>query len=83
MPLVYAADVAPNIEASDFVENLLTDGSLSVCYGASNSGKTFATDLALHVALGWTYRDRFEVEQGGVVYCVRRRLRHQKPRSSV
>ena len=70
LPLVYAADVAPNIEVSDFVENLLTDGGLSVCYGASNSGKTFfATDLALHVALGWTYRDRFEVEQGGVVYC--------------
>ncbi len=70
LPLVYAADVAPNIDVSDFVENLLTDGGLSVCYGASNSGKTFfATDLALHVALGWTYQNRFEVEQGGVVYC--------------
>lgn len=70
LPIIYSTDIAANVDTSDFVEDLLTEGALSVCYGASNSGKTFfATDLALHVALGWRYRGRFDVEQGGVLYC--------------
>ena len=54
--------------ADDFVEDFLTAGQMSVLYGPSNSGKTFfATDLSLHVALGWRWRDR-DINQGGVLY---------------
>lgn len=69
LPLVYFADAEPNLDAADFVEGLLIERAMSVIYGPSNCGKTFfATDLALHVAAGWNWRER-EVEQGGVIYC--------------
>ena len=69
LPLVFWEDMERKTETLDFVEGLLDEGSSAVLYGESNSGKTFfATDLALHVASGLTWRDR-DVTQGGVVYC--------------
>jgi hypothetical protein len=69
LPLLYASDVSPVIETSDFVEDLLRDKEFSVIYGQSNCGKTFfMLDLAMHVALGLKWREK-EVEQGGVIYA--------------
>lgn len=69
LPLVFFEDVAPNLDATDFVEDLLTEGSTSVVYGESNCGKTFfMTDLALHVATGRQWNGR-QIEAGGVIYC--------------
>lgn len=69
LPLIYADDVTPITETSDFIENLLCENQFSVIYGESNCGKTFfMMDLALHVALGKEWRGR-EVSQGGVIYA--------------
>lgn len=69
LPLLYASDVSPVLETSDFVEGLLRDNEFSVIYGQSNCGKTFfMLDLAMHVALGKKWRDK-DVEQGGVIYA--------------
>ena len=66
--LLEADQIQPSLAADDFVENLLISGAMSVVYGPSNCGKTFfASDLSLHIALGWRWRD-LEVEQGGVIY---------------
>lgn len=68
LPLVYYSEVQPALDAADFVEGLLIDGTMSVIYGESNCGKTFfALDLALHVAAGTAWRGR-EVDQRGVLY---------------
>jgi hypothetical protein len=62
------SDIEASFASDDFVEDLLIAGQMSVVYGPSNSGKTFfATDLAAHVALGRTWRDR-DVSQGGCLY---------------
>ena len=62
------SDIQASFASDDFVEDLLIAGQMSVVYGPSNSGKTFfATDLAAHVALGRTWRDR-DVSQGGCLY---------------
>ena len=69
LPVIYFADVQPNLDAADFVEGLLIEGAMSVIYGPSNCGKTFfMTDLALHVAGGQKWRGK-EIEAGGVIYC--------------
>jgi len=69
LPLLYADDVQPVTDTSDFVEDLLRDGEFSVIYGESNCGKTFfMLDMAMHVALGMKWRDK-EIEQGGVIYA--------------
>ena len=63
-----ADDITPVLSADDFVEGLLIAGSMSVVYGPSNVGKTFfAADLAMHVAMGWAWRER-EVSQMAVLY---------------
>jgi hypothetical protein len=50
------------------IKNVLDRGALAEIYGPSGSGKSFfATDLALHVALGWQWCGR-RVSQGGVLY---------------
>jgi hypothetical protein len=68
-PLVYADEIHAGDAALDFVEGLLVEGGMSVWYGDSNVGKTFALlDVAIHVALGRPWRGR-EVDQGAVVYC--------------
>jgi len=69
LPLVYFQDVEPALTGDDFVEDLLIRAAMSVFYGPSNCGKTFfASDLALHVAMGKPWNGR-EVAQGGVIYC--------------
>lgn len=68
LPFVWFDDARPNLDANDFVEGLLTSGSMSVIYGPSNCGKTFfVIDLALHVAWGKEWRGK-EVDQGAIVY---------------
>jgi len=68
LPFVWFEDAKPNLDANDFIEGMLTDGSMSVIYGPSNCGKTFfVIDLALHVAWGKQWRGR-EVERGAIVY---------------
>jgi RecA-family ATPase len=67
--IIRFADVEAVLDTADLVENLLSDGGMSVVYGQSNSGKTFwATDLCLHIACGWEWCGR-AVERKGVVYC--------------
>lgn len=67
--LTWFKDLAPTLDANDFVQGVLTRGSSAVIYGESNSGKTFlATDLGLHVSAGLEWFGR-RVEQGGVAYC--------------
>lgn len=66
---IKAKDIKPTIDVSDFVQDTLENGALSVVYGESNCGKTFfATDLCLHVAQGERWREK-RVEQGGVIYA--------------
>jgi hypothetical protein len=67
-PFIHADNLSNTAGAFDFVEDLLTDGAVSVIYGASNSGKTFfALDLAAHIATGKKWQDK-EVERGAVLY---------------
>tara|TARA_R100000697_G_scaffold4783_2_gene9936 strand:- start:4330 stop:6096 length:1767 start_codon:yes stop_codon:yes gene_type:complete len=67
-PLVEATSLSEVTTADDFVEDLLVSGAMSVVYGPSNVGKTFfVLDLALHVALGRSWREKV-VEQGSVLY---------------
>lgn len=68
LPFFWFSDAAPALDANDFVEGLLTSGTMSVVYGPSNCGKTFfVLDLALHVAQGEPWRGR-EVDKGAILY---------------
>jgi len=68
LPLIWFDEVAPSLDASDIIEDTICDGQMSVVYGESNCGKTFfASDLALHLATGQTWRGK-AVEAGGVIY---------------
>lgn len=70
LPLLWFDDIAPVLDAKDFVQGTLVEGSSVVIYGKSNAGKTFwATDMALHIAAGKEWSGK-RVEQGGVIYCV-------------
>jgi hypothetical protein len=61
-------DLSALSEPHDFVEGLLGDGQLSVLFGDAKVGKSFiALDLALHVALGWTWHGR-QLDRGLVIY---------------
>lgn len=73
--VTWFADVVPHVDTSDLVEDLLSIGGMTVIYGESGSGKTFfATDLGLHIALGWDWNGR-HVEQRAVVYCAMEGMR--------
>jgi hypothetical protein len=51
------------------VKGIIPRDGLIVAWGPPKCGKSFwVFDLAMHVALGWPYRDR-RVQQGAVVYC--------------
>lgn len=66
--LIHADDITFDTDSRDFVENLLTEGGLSMLYGAPSAGKSFfALDLAVAVATLRQWRDR-EVDGGPVVY---------------
>lgn len=67
--LLYADEIRPTLETSDFVEDVLCEEQFSVIYGESNCGKTFfMLDLAMHVALGREWRGK-QVSQGAVIYA--------------
>lgn len=68
LPFFWFSEAKPDLAANDFVENMLTNGSMSVIYGPSNCGKTFfVLDMALHVAWGVEWRGN-EVDKGAIVY---------------
>jgi hypothetical protein len=67
-PVIWYDEVSPNLDATDIVQDTICEGQMSVVYGDSNTGKTFfASDLALHLAIGEPWRGK-AVEQGGVIY---------------
>jgi hypothetical protein len=68
-PLVAFADIRLATERRDYlVKGLLPRSGLVVVWGPPKCGKSFwATDLGLHIALGWEYRGR-RVQQASVVY---------------
>lgn len=64
----WAGDIALSFEAGGVVEGLMPRTGLTVLYGESNTGKTFAAiDLACHVAAGLPWRG-MDVERGVVIY---------------
>lgn len=69
LPLVFAEDItSDHIAVAQLVEDVITQGGLSVVYGESNSGKSFlACDLACSVGSGVAWLGRRTV-QGAVVY---------------
>lgn len=68
-PVEYFADISLAADCQDFIEGVLIERAMSVIYGESNSGKTFfATDMAFHIAAGWTWAGR-AVDRGAVIYC--------------
>lgn len=75
----WARDAKPNIETG-VVDGLLSQGELSVIYGESGAGKSFAAvDLAAHVATG---RDWFghKVTEGPVLYVAAERPKETERR---
>jgi hypothetical protein len=68
-PLVAFENITLDTEHRGYlVKGLLPNRGLAVVWGPPKCGKTFwATDLGLHIALGWEYRGR-RVQQTTVVY---------------
>jgi AAA domain/CHC2 zinc finger len=63
-----AADSALSDPVNALIEDLLDEGALSVIYGDSGSGKTFAAlDTAFHVSAGLSWNGK-KVKRGLVVY---------------
>lgn len=61
-------DIVASLSDAYLIKGVLSQGSMSVIYGPSNSGKTFfALDLAYHVAIGADWRGR-RVKQAPVLY---------------
>lgn len=69
LPLVFAESiVADGIAMAQLVEDVLTEGGLSVIYGESNSGKSFlACDMACSIGAGLPWLGKRTVE-GAVLY---------------
>lgn len=68
--LIPFKDIIPKLANVGLISGILPENGLVVVYGAPKCGKTFfALDMALHIALGWSYRGR-AVKQGTVVYIV-------------
>ena len=66
--LVPFEDIMPGTESAYLIKGLIPRVGLTVVWGPPKSGKSFWTfDVAMHIALGWEYRDR-RVKQGPVVY---------------
>jgi AAA domain len=67
-PLVRFGDVSVSAERDYLIKGLLPRVGLVLAWGQPKCGKSFwAMDTALHIALGWTYRDR-KTHQASVVY---------------
>ncbi|MCW4115651.1 helicase RepA family protein [Aurantimonas sp. MSK8Z-1] len=66
--LLEAADTALGASAAPLIKGLLDQGTMSILYGESNSGKTFvAMDIAYHIAAGRRWGG-MRTEQMAVVY---------------
>src|ERR1035437_6981612 len=67
--LVPFEDIQLGTEPQYLVKGIIPRVGLTVIWGPPKSGKSFwIFDVAMHVALGWPYRER-RVQQGPVVYC--------------
>jgi AAA domain len=67
--LVPFDEIKLGTEARYLAKGIIPRDGLVVAWGPPKCGKSFwIFDLAMHVALGWQYRDR-RVQQGSVVYC--------------
>src|SRR5262245_37000509 len=67
--LVAFDEIKLGTDARYLVKGIIPREGLIVAWGPPKCGKSFwIFDLAMHVALGWPYRDR-KVQQGPVVYC--------------
>ena len=61
-------DVKLQTAPTHLIESIIPREGLTVVWGPPKCGKSFwAFDAAMHVALGWSYRER-RVQQGVVVY---------------
>lgn len=68
LPVERFSEIQPSLNGLWLVKRLLPATGLALIYGHPNCGKSFfAIDLAIHVAMGWSYRGR-RVRQGLVVY---------------
>jgi hypothetical protein len=62
-------ELVPGTEPAYLVKGLIPRVGLTVVWGPPKCGKSFwVFDLAMHVALGWKYRNR-RTQKGAVVYC--------------
>ncbi len=69
-PLTRFDQIQLSTAPSYLIKGLIPRSGLVVVWGAPKCGKSFwAFDVAAHIALGWSYRDR-KVRQGAVVYLV-------------
>ena len=68
--LVAFKDIRLDTERRNYlIKGLLPDRGLVVMWGPPKCYKSFcATDMGLHISLGWEYRGR-RVQQATVVYC--------------
>ena len=67
-PVTWLSDAKLDLNSRYLVKGLIEQGSFSVIYGPSGSGKSFFTaDIAQHIALGQVWRGR-KVNQSVVVY---------------
>jgi hypothetical protein len=67
-PIERFSAITYRAERDYLVKGLIPRQGLVVLWGPPKCGKSFFTfDLAMHVALGWPYRER-RIEQGPVVY---------------
>jgi AAA domain len=68
LDLIWADDIALDIDKPGLVDGLLSTTALTVAYGESGAGKTFVViDLSCTIAAGLTWHD-LGTEQGIVVY---------------
>ncbi len=69
-PLIHFDKIQLKTAPSYLVKGLIPRQGLVVIWGPPKCGKSFwAFDVAAHIALGWSYRER-KVRQGAVVYLV-------------
>lgn len=70
LKLIQLADLRLNTAANYLIKGVLPARGFGVVWGPPKNGKSFyVADLALHIAMGKTYRD-LRVKGGPVVYCI-------------
>jgi hypothetical protein len=69
IPIIAFSEIKLGTTRRYLVHHLIPRIGLVVVWGPPKSGKSFwAFDLAMHIALGWKYRER-RTQQGTVIYC--------------